>query len=154
MNKKGLSIGLLDHIAFFIIVIVPFLVIYFFFLANISNAIEESASGIFPDLETQIYQNRLLNSENCFAYQTPNGRTVSGTLDPEKLVIERFRTCLPLLTSQERGVEILIDLENETKIFRTDNVNPLRPRQIIEVNLVPVNVHGQKPTMMRITHLR
>ncbi|MFT4261161.1 MAG: hypothetical protein ACMXX9_01890 [Candidatus Woesearchaeota archaeon] len=154
MNKKGFSIGLLDHIAFFIIIIVPFLMIYFFFLANISNAIEDSAAGIFPDLETQIYQNRLLNSENCFAYQNDAGRVIAGTIDPNKLAEERFRACLPLLTAQERGVEILIDLENETKIFRTDNVNQLRQRQVIEVNLVPVNVHEQRPTVMRITHLR
>lgn len=154
MNKKAIfGIALTDIVFFFMIVAVPLLIVYFLFLASVSEGIEEVASGIFPDLETQIYQNRLLYSDNCFAYSN-NGRVYSGVLDPKKLTIERFRACLPLLTAQERGVEIILDLEDETKIFRTDNINELRPRSTIEINLVPVIIHGQGPATMRIKHVR
>lgn len=153
INKKGLSVGLLDHMAFFVIIVVPFLFIYFYYLSSISVEIENNAAGIFPDLETQIYQNRLLYSDNCFAY-TNNGRIYTGIIDKEKLTQEVMDLCLPLLTSNERGVEIRIDLDDGEVLLRTQNIRGLMILRTMEVNLVPVIVQGEGPKIMRITHSR
>jgi hypothetical protein len=153
INKKGLSVGLLDHMAFFVIIVVPFLLIYFFYLGWVTDAVEDNAAGILPDLETQIYQNRLLYSENCFAY-SENGRIYTGVIDPNKLTQEVMSSCLPFLTSNERGVEIRIDLEDKEVLLRTQNIQGLMILRTFETNLVPVIVQGQGPKIMRITHTR
>ena len=154
MNKKAiLGVSLLDHIFFFSMVFLPFLILYFFFLSGIYETIEESASGIFPELETQIYQNRLLYSPHCFAYEE-KGRTYTGILDPDKITRDRLISCLPFLTQQERAIEIIIDLDDETRILTSENLDPLRQRSTLDTNLVPIKVVGHNTTIVRIRHLR
>ncbi len=151
MDKKAiLPINETDTILFFVVIVLPILMLVFGFSTSIAGTIQDHGKGTIPQLEYKAYESALLR--NCFV-EEKNSRDYNMKLDEDKISEESLRDCLPLTSRYEGGIFIDLSVE-ELGIDRrmeTENVH-LKTSANSYKTTYPVTVDGYNG-LMELTYL-
>ncbi len=110
-----------DHLFYFLLVVLPFLLIVFSFSTAYAGNISELSSGVFPVVQYQIYESVLLR--DCLIDENHG----FGSIDLNKFNEEDFKDCIPLKSRFEGGLIVEYSYFNssgdlQTGYVETENV--------------------------------
>lgn len=140
ISKKGGDTET-DTQFFWTFFVVPAIILFLALSIYVISLLLESKVTIIEGVRDSAYESRVLGSPNCFTYKDEiSGRTYNGYIDLKKFNDDVFRECFSAKETEQRGIILLLNYENDEIELTTENINSkIRSAQkITKLNLVHV----------------